>query len=234
MAADDQYAVTMTKPDDLDDVAHHAAAGELASGVAAELIGPLREVRDGLAVVIEGLDRHFLEARGPSPLAFAEAKALREKLAEMYVVSREVTRQTADLARAIAPTRASAEPVDLNQVVEQALALARHQIGAVELYFEAGELPTLRAAPGELVLLTASLIATAAVGARASGAELSVATARRTGEAGDEVVLTVRHDGAAADDLTALAARALGPLGGRLVAGADGGEVVYEVVVPVR
>jgi signal transduction histidine kinase len=224
----------MSEPKDEHDAAQQVAAGALASGVASELIAPLREVRDGLAVVIATLDHHFAEARGPSPLPFAEAKALREKLAEMYVVQRGVTRQTADLARAIAPQRASAEPVDLNQVVEQALALARHEIGATELSFDAGELPTVRAVPGELVLLAARLISAAAMAARQSGGELSVATVRRGGEAGDEIVLTVRHAGGAAADVSALAIRVLGPLGGRLSAIADGGEVGYELVVPVR
>jgi hypothetical protein len=216
------------------DVAHQAAAGALASGVASELIGPLREVRDGLAVVIESLDHHFAEAKGPSPLPFAEAKAMRERLAEMYIVSREVTRQTSDLARAIAPQRASAEPIDLNAAVEQALGLARHELGALELYFDAGELPPVRAAPGDFVLLAARLISVAAAGARASGVDLAVATTRRTTDAGDEVVLTVRHAGGHAIDLGALAVRTIGGLGGRLNAAADGGEVVYEVVVPVR
>jgi hypothetical protein len=216
------------------DAAHQAAAGTLASGVASELINPLRHVRDGLAVVIEALDHHFAEARGPSPLPFVDAKAMREKLAEMYIVSREVTRQTADLARAIAPQRASAEALDLNQAVEQALALARHELGAVELYVDAGELPQVRAAPGELVLLAARMIAVGALAARATGDELAVATSRRSAEASDEVVLTVRHAGSMTADLAALAARALGPLGGRYSAIADGGEVVYEVVIPVR
>jgi hypothetical protein len=221
-------------PPEAQDVAHQAAAGALASGVASELIAPLREVRDGLAVLIEGLDRYFAEARGPSPLPFADAKALRERLAEMYVVAREVTRQTADLARAIAPHRASAEPLDLNQAVEQALSLARHELGAIDLYFDAGELPAVRVPPGEIVLLAARLLSVAAPGARAAANELSVATTRRTADAGDEVVLTLRHGGGAVVDVAALAARVLGPLGGRLSAVADGTEVVYEIAVPVR
>lgn len=216
------------------ELGHQAASGALASGVAAELIAPLREVRDGLAVVIEALDHHFRVAKGPSPLPFTEAKALRERLAEMYIVSREAARQTADLARAIAPQRSSSEPVDLNKVVEQAVALTRFEVGELELYFDAGDLPTVRAAPGELVLLAARLLAAAASRARTSGVSVAVATVRRTTEAGDEAVVTVRHAGGEAADLTVLAARALGPLGGRLVAVADGGEVVYEVAIPVR
>jgi hypothetical protein len=220
--------------DDSPEAAHQAAAGSLASGVAAELIAPLREVRDGLAIIIESLDHHFFEAKGPSPLPFAEAKAMREKLAEMYIVSRGVTRQTADLARAIAPQRASAGPVDLNEVVEQALSLARHDLGELEIYFDAGEIPPVRAVPGELVLLAARLLAAAAGGARGSGAAIAVATVRRTVDGGEEVVLSVRHAGTSAADLSVLGARALAPLGGRLIAMADGGEVVYEVSVPVR
>lgn len=219
------------------DTAHQAAAGALASGVASELIAPLREVRDGLALAIEALDRHFAEAKGPTPYPFQDSKALRERLAEMYIVARQVTRRTADLARAIAPQRASAESVDVNQAIEQALALAAPELGAIEIGFDAGELPAVRAAPGELVLLASRVLAVAAAGARQGDAELAVATTRRTTEAGDEVVVTVRHVGGATAELpalTPLAHRALAPLGGRLRATADGGEVIYEIVVPVR
>jgi signal transduction histidine kinase len=216
------------------EAAHQAAAGTIASGVSVELIAPLREVRDGLAVALETLDHHFREAKGPTPLPFPEAKALRERLAEIYVVAREVTRQTADLARAIAAPRASAEPVDLNQVVEQAVALARHELGAIELYVDAGELPLVRAAPGELVLLVARLLAVGAAAARAGAGELAIESARRPGEHGEEAVVSVRHDGGEVVDLAALARRTLAPLGGRFRAFADGAGVVYELVVPLR
>ena len=55
-----------------------AAAGSLAGGVAAELRVPLRELREGLAVIVEILDQHLNEHEGPAPYPWTETKALRE------------------------------------------------------------------------------------------------------------------------------------------------------------
>jgi C4-dicarboxylate-specific signal transduction histidine kinase len=208
------------------DLAFLAAAGALAGGVSAQLCGPLREIRDSLAVMVETLDRHFAEASGPQPYPWAETKALRERIAEAYLVSRGVTRLTSDLARAVSGQRGAPESADLNQLVEQAVSLARHRIGEdSELSIDLGELPAVRIVSGELVLLLARLLVHAADAARAApGAGVAIATRRERGGDGRdrEVVIEIAADGgggeAAGDDgeLDALAHRVLDPAGGEL------------------
>ncbi|HUS62899.1 MAG TPA: hypothetical protein VMZ28_00100 [Kofleriaceae bacterium] len=222
------------------DTAFLAAAGELASGVTAELGGPLRHIRDALAVLVETLDRHFAEARGPEPYPWAATKALRERLAETYLVSREVTRTTGDLARAVALKSGAAESVDLNTIVEQAIALARHRFtGDSELSVESGELPAVRLAPGELMLVVASLLGQAADRARAAGPGTPVVVRTRRERADGEVdraVIEVAAPGAdeMARALAPLVARAVGGVGGALEAAVDAGGVPAAVIrIPV-
>jgi signal transduction histidine kinase len=225
-----------------EDAAAVAAAGALASGVASELIAPLLQIRDGLAVLVATLDRHFAEAKGPSPYPYRDSKAMREQLAEIYLASRSVTRMTGDLARAIAPQRGLPELVDVNDAVEQALALARHQIGELELRVDFGEVPMVRAAQGELVLLVARLLMTAAVSARSvPGASMAVTTGCRGGDAVGEVWLRIADNGAIPTDddvddaeLTALARRVAAPLGARFDTGEADGFFFYELALPVK
>jgi signal transduction histidine kinase len=173
-----------------------AAAGTIASGVAAELIAPLRELRDGLAVIVETLDKHFAAVKGPTPYPYAATKALRERVAEAYLTSRQVTRLTADLARAIGPRGGAAEPCDLNRLLEEAIGLARHRIGEIECELDAGDIPLVRAVPGELVLLFATLLIAAADSARAvAGARIAVVTCCEVVEVCDFVVFEIVDEG---------------------------------------
>jgi hypothetical protein len=218
------------------DRAFLAAAGELASGVAAQLCAPLREIRDSLAVMVEILDRHFVEASGPQPYPWAETKALRERIAEAYLVSRAVTRLTGDLARAVSVHRSAPETADVNQLVEQAIALARHRIGEdSELSIDLGDVPAVRIVPGELVLLLAWLLVLTADAARAGGVAISIRRERDTG-ARDRVLIVIAAEGAPVPgaagraELDAVARRVLEPAGGELVVGERGG---YEIRVAV-
>jgi C4-dicarboxylate-specific signal transduction histidine kinase len=192
------------------DLAFLSAAGALASGVTSELHGPLRQIRESLAVLVETLDRHFAEATGPVPYPWTATKALRERLAETYLLCRAVTRTTGDLARAVAVARGALEPVDPNKLVEQAVGLARHRFGEErELDIDAGEVPAVRAPAGELVLLLATLLGEAAT---AGGAGALAVRTRRDGEV---VVIQVSAAGAT-PSLAALAQRVLAPIGGEL------------------
>jgi hypothetical protein len=201
------------------------AAGALASGVAAQLCAPLREIRDSLAVMVETLDRHFFEASGPLPYPWAETKALRERIAEAYLLSRGVNRLTSDLARAVATQRTAPESSDVNQLVEQAISLARHRIGEdTELAIDLGDLPDVRLVPGGLVLLLARLVIAAAEAARAvPGAVVAIATRRERGER-DELVIAITAGeqaiegdaGAEAAELATLAPRVLESAAGAL------------------
>lgn len=222
------------------DAAMLATAGELSSGVIAELGAPLRSIRDALAVLVETLDRHFAEARGPEPYPWAATKALRERLAETYLVSREVTRTTGDLARAVALKPGAAEAVDLNKILEQAIALARHRFtGDSDLAVDTAELPPVRLSPGEVVLLVAGLLGHAADGARAAGpgTPIAVRTRReRTEGEADRAVLEIAAPGVdeAARALAPLARRILAAAGGELVTAQDaGGGPAAVIRIPV-
>jgi len=57
------------------------AAGVLSSGVAAELVKPLRELREGLAELVERLDQFANESKGPHPYPYDDTKLMREELA---------------------------------------------------------------------------------------------------------------------------------------------------------
>ena len=216
-----------------------AAAGALASGVADELCAPLREIRDALAILIETLDRHFADASGPEPYPWAATKALRERLAETYLLSRSVTRTTGDLAQAVSVQAGHAETVDVNKLVEQAVALARHRFGDdCEVSIDTGALPTVRLVPGELVLLIATLLGEAAGAARAGGGAVFIRTRRDT-EGGAAVALIQVSDVSGERDRRAieqLARRVLGPLGGTLgrAAGRGGGAALLEIRIPVN
>jgi hypothetical protein len=219
-----------------DDLAFLAAAGALASGVSAELCPPLREIRDALAVVVETLDRHFAEARGPAPYPWAETKALRERLAETYLLSRTVNRLTNDLARAVSARRGAPDAVDVNKLVEEAIALARHRIGEdSDLAVDLGHLPAVRIVEGDLVLLMARLLGLAAEAARtAGGGTVGVRTRReRAEQQPDLVVVEIAVEGVAAGTgdpvLPALARRALEPAGGELREAGAG----FQIALPV-
>jgi hypothetical protein len=203
------------------DQAFLAAAGALASGVAAALCAPLREIRDSLAVMVETLDAHFVDARGPEAYPWVETKALRERIAEAYLLSRTVTRLTTDLARAVSLQRGAPEPADVNQLVEQALALARHRIGEEnELSIDLGDVPAVRLVPGGLVLLLARLLVCAADAGRPAPVAIATRRERDAGGGRDEVVIDIagRVDvgDAEADELAALAVRVLETAGGQL------------------
>ena len=209
-----------------------AAAGALASGVAAQLNAPLREIRDSLAVMVETLDQHIAQASGPQPYPWVETKALRERIAEAYLLSRAVTRLTSDLARAVSLHRHAPETADVNQLVEQAVALARHRIGEdSELSIDLGDVPPVRIVPGELVLLVARLLIAAADAARgpSGGIAIAIRRERDAGGAGREQVLiqiasvagVSTASSAETAELEALARRVLEPAGGALAVGGD-------------
>lgn len=208
---------TSDRPPD-PDLAFLSAAGALASGVTSELHGPLRQIRESLAVLVETLDRHFAEATGPVAYPWPATKALRERLAETYLLCRAVTRTTGDLARAVAISRGAVEPVDPNNLVEEAIGLARHRFGEErELDIDAGDVPAVRAPAGDLVLLLATLFGEAAA---AGAGPLAIRTRRD-----DDVVCVHVAAARAGASLSVLAQRILAPIGGELVQAGDAVEI---------
>ena len=130
-----------------------AAAGQMAGGVAQQLAVPLRELRENLAFITEMLDRHILDSGGPVPYPWENLKSLRERVAQSYLVSRKVARLTSDLANAITTFDKRPESVDVNKLVEVAINLTRHRLGAsTEVFVDLARLPMTRVVPGALVL----------------------------------------------------------------------------------
>lgn len=172
------------------------AAGQLAAGVVAELVRPLRELREDLAVLVELFDRHMAEARGPKGLTWRDVETLRQQLADNYLRSRRMTRLVSELADAIAPAPLVPEIVDVNKLVESALNLARHRMAAdTEVFVDLGSIPLVRAVAGELLLAISQILAVAADSAGgAEGSAISIKT-RRGADDGDDVVIRVADNG---------------------------------------
>ncbi len=164
------------------------AAGRLASGVAAELVRPLRELREELAVMVQQLDRHVIESKGPAPYPWKGTREMREQLAHSYLLSRRVTRLAGELAEAISTQdKRIVEVVDINKLVEAAINLARHRVAAdTEVFIDLGAVPLVRVVPSELVLTLSGLISIAAESARGvEGAAISIKTRKEPGADAD-------------------------------------------------
>ncbi|MBL4635989.1 MAG: HAMP domain-containing histidine kinase [Kofleriaceae bacterium] len=174
-----------------------AAAGSLAGGVAAELRVPLRELREGLAVIVEILDQHLNEHEGPAPYPWTETKALRERVAQAYLTGRKVARLNSDLGDAINSYGKNAELVDVNKLVEVATNLTRHRISAgTELFIDFGKVSDALVVPGEVVLLLARLLTIAADSANGvPGAAISVKTRQEEAASGYEIAIYVADSG---------------------------------------
>ena len=179
-----------------------AAAGCLAGGVASELRVPLRELREGLAVVVEILDQHLNGPEGPIPHPWEETKALRERVAQAYLSGRRVARLNSDLADAINSYGLSPELVDVNKLVEVATNLTRHRISAsTELFIDFGQVPAVRLVPGEVVLLLARLLTIAADSAHdVQGAAVSVKTRTENISGVPEIAIYIADSGSGLPD----------------------------------
>jgi len=187
------------------------AAGVLASGVASELVRPLRELREGLAELVERLDRFTIEAKGPHPYPYEDTKLLREELAGAYLACRKVTRLADDLQSAVDHRAVAAVTADVNRLVEAAMNLARHRMSAdTDVFIDLGSIPLVRVVPAELVLGLAHLIIVCADSARgAPGAAVSLRTRRESDpdDGGDEVVIFLADNGVGCPDEVEVAAR---------------------------
>jgi hypothetical protein len=154
----------MTRGDDRD--VRLAAAGALAGGAAAELARPLRELRELLAVAVEKLDRHVADAPGPLPLSWDDTRAMRQRLTSAYLISRELARMSSHLAGALSASTA-VETVDINKLVDGAMALVRHRTAAdTEVFIDLGALPPVLAPSGQIVLVVGRLLMLTADSAR--------------------------------------------------------------------
>jgi signal transduction histidine kinase len=217
--------------------------GLLATGVAHELAQPLRELREGLAVMIETIDRHVAGARGPSPLPWKILQALRQELADAYLQARTVARLASDLAEGVGELGGAPAWIDVNQQVEAALNLARHRVAPrTEIFVDLGSVPEVFAVGGELMLGIARLVLVCATSSSTvDGSALSVRTRHERYGAGtpDQVVVYVADNGAGAPAEAAAAHALLVPLArslaGSFVGASEPGQgSVFELRIPAK
>ncbi|HUH02750.1 MAG TPA: hypothetical protein VML75_12215 [Kofleriaceae bacterium] len=214
------------------------AAGDLAGGVTRQMVKPLRELREDLAVLVESLDRHMMESRGPRGLSYRDLEALRQTLADCYLRCRDTARLASDLAQASGGGTAAdrpAGPLDLNKIVESAINLARHRIKEdTEVFVDLGSVPMVRALEPRLLLAITQMICVAAESAaRTPGSALSIKSRLQE----REVVLLVSDNGAgystAVDDLVAMLGSAMADTGGHSAATSqEGAGSAFELRFP--
>lgn len=182
------------------------AAGHLAREVSAEMVRPLRGLRETLAVAVEKLDRHMGQAKGPEPLPWSQLDRLRQQLADAYLQCRQLTRLASELADVTRDQAVRVEAVDVNKLVDHSLNLARHKIAAhTQVYVDHGAVPLVRGASRLVVLcLVAALAAAAQSAAAGQGASVTIAT-RQEDTDPERVVIEVHDDGGGADTAAALA-----------------------------
>lgn len=189
-------------------------AGVLASSVAETLSAPLRRLRDHLATMVETLDRHIAGAEGPEPLPWKSVQALRQELVDAYLLSRETARTARELHDAVTLGAGAEERLDINRQVEAALELLRHHIPAdIELFVDLGSVPPVHAAAGEVVLVVAQMVLSAAESAAGMDhSAISVQTRHEREPDHDGVLIHVADNGRGLADVAEAARRAIEPV----------------------
>jgi signal transduction histidine kinase len=198
-----------------------AARGALASAITAELAGPLDRVARVLEATVDRLDRHVATSRGPEPLPYAALGEVRERVAEAFLDIGRLARLAADLALvAASSTAAVPAAVDLNDLVERALSLARHRFDPdTDVHLDLGSLPAIELDAVRMVQVVAHLLVEAA-GVAGAGATVEVSTSSDD----REVHLRIAYPGARAGEgpYAAVVAADLDAEGGRLAYTTDG------------
>ena len=238
MSDDSRPPVSVLDREDGTEHPLQTVAGALASSVAGQLARPMRELRENLAVVVESLDRYIGEAEGPNPYPWKDLQALRQEIADAYLLSRSTARLASELYEALNVEAAVVEAIDANRQVEAALELVRHRIDQnTELFVDLGSIPPIRAVAGELTLAVAKMLLACADSARIlEGSAISVKTRFEPDDS--EVVIYVADNGCGIPSAAESATRAIEPvmqrLGGRFHGVSEPGQgSVYECLLPV-
>ena len=159
-----------------------AAVGEMAAGIAHELNNPLTTVTGFSELVLDELPEQA-EHRRELEMVLQEARR-----------ASDVVRRLLDFSRQGERTRTRA---DLNEVVEDVIALTNHLIhtNGVHLTVDlAGDLPWISIDPNQMKQVLLNLIHNA-LQAMPSGGNLSVTTSRRTREDREWVTMVVQDSG---------------------------------------
>jgi signal transduction histidine kinase len=213
---------------DAEELARLAARGLLAGAVASELAAPLERVARMLEAAVDGLDRHVATSRGPEPLPYHAVGALRERVADAFLDIGRVARLAADLASVVAaPLGRAPELVDVNELVERALSLARHRFGADgEVLLDLGTIPPMELDPARVVQVLAHLLLDAA----AAPGTVTVTTAALR----DGARVTVACAAAPSTRFADLVAGGLEAEGARITYRDEGGRTLAELTLVRR
>jgi signal transduction histidine kinase len=168
------------------------AIAQLAAGLAHEINNPMAYVRTNLNVLRSDWDelRKELEAQGDGGRAtrLAECDDLLAESAEGVDRTIAIVRDVRDLAHG---ANAPSEPVELDEVVDEALRVASAQAGpGVRFERVRGELPELLGSPGRLRQVVLNLVVNAVHAVGAQGV-VRVATELR----GRQALVRVEDDG---------------------------------------
>ena len=195
-----------------------AATGLLAGTISGDLAPPLESIHGMLAEIVELLDVHAATSRGPRPLPIDRVGEVRRVLTDAFLLSGRVSRLASDLAIVTADLAApiTRELVDVNNVVERTVGLARRRLAAgQEVRINLGRTHKLETERATLAQLVAQLLY---AGALLGGERCRLTVSTSTDVATRDALITVVHDGTAPADeipLRAVVERAAAKLGAR-------------------
>lgn len=204
-------------------------AGEVAIGIARQIVDPMRELRDRLGLVIDQLERHIATSTGPAPYPWRSVQALRADLAEAYLNATRLARRLDELERAV-----HVEPLgsfDAAAGVDLGLRLAGEDVtSGIEVVMDLGSAPPAKGAVGPFALVVAQLVSASARSAKGlAGSAMSVRIAVEDGA----IVVSIADNGAGIADaveLGDLARLVIGPWGGSVdAASTEGQGCVFEL-----
>ncbi len=163
-------ARTSQEPPDSYAQARREAAGLLAVGMTQQLATPLGNIHQLLGNAVKVLDHHVANAKGPDPLGYNESKDIRETIAEAFLLSATAARLATDLAQALHSPQQTIESVEINPLINQALALVRHRFAtATELFIDLATTPSVSINPSSFVLCLARILLASADSTRQAG-----------------------------------------------------------------
>lgn len=196
-----------------------AATGLLAGTIAGDLAPPLESIHGMLAEIVELLDVHAATSRGPRPLPIDRVGEVRRVLTDAFLLSGRVSRLATDLSIVTADLAApiAKEQVDVNNVVERTVGLARRRLAAgQEVRINLGRTHKLETERATLAQLVAQLLY---AGASLGGERCRLTVSTSTDVATREAVITVTYDGATSPadvPLRAVLERAAAKIGARV------------------
>jgi signal transduction histidine kinase len=170
-----------------------AAVGELAAGIAHEINNPLAFVRSNLGL----LESHWKQLEDPSGLSPDERQALAAEGRELLQEARAGVDRAGGIIRSVRRFTHTGQPArvpaDVNELVEDALAMLRPQTRAsgLVLEFHPGALPPVACTPQELRQVFLNLMTNAVDAVSGRGGRVSVSTRRE----GESVIVEVADDG---------------------------------------